>query len=94
MSLKLASIESFSFDGEELGAAGAAALRKVKTLANSAPQGRLFAAIATLTDLSATTAKALDDGEPARARHVARQLADAGEAAIPNALHNVAPRRA
>jgi thioredoxin-like negative regulator of GroEL len=43
-------VEHFSFDGESVGAAGAAALRKVKSLAEAAPQGRLFAAIATLAD--------------------------------------------
>jgi hypothetical protein len=43
-------VEHFSFDGESVGAAGAAALRKVKSLAESAPQGRLFASIATLAD--------------------------------------------
>ncbi len=44
------SVEHFSFDGEIVGAAGAAALRKVKSLAEAAPQGRLFAAISTLSD--------------------------------------------
>jgi hypothetical protein len=43
-------VEAFSFDGESVGAAGAAALRKVKSLAEAAPQGRLFAAISTLSD--------------------------------------------
>jgi thioredoxin-like negative regulator of GroEL len=52
-------VEHFSFDGEivgqtfdsaAIGAAGAAALRKVKSLADAAPQGRLFAAISTLAD--------------------------------------------
>jgi hypothetical protein len=42
--------ETFSFDGESVGVAGAAALRKVKFLAESAPQGRLFSAISTLSD--------------------------------------------
>ena len=49
-------VENFSFDGEAVGAAGAAALRKVKSLAESAPQGRLFAAIATLADNSGKAA--------------------------------------
>ncbi|MCA0434558.1 MAG: hypothetical protein LCH46_15010 [Proteobacteria bacterium] len=53
-------IETFSFDGEAVGAAGAAALRKVRSLADSAPPGRLFAAIATLTDTSAEAAKAFE----------------------------------
>jgi hypothetical protein len=43
-------VETFSFDGENVGVAGAAALRKVKFLAEAAPQGRLFAAISTLSD--------------------------------------------
>jgi hypothetical protein len=42
--------EHFSFDGEAVAAAGAAALRKVKSLAEAAPQGRLFAAISSLSD--------------------------------------------
>jgi thioredoxin-like negative regulator of GroEL len=42
--------ETFSFDGESVGPAGAAALRKVKFLAEAAPQGRLFSAISTLAD--------------------------------------------
>jgi hypothetical protein len=45
-----------SFDGQAVGAAGAAALRKVKSLAETAPQGRLFAAIATLADNSGKAA--------------------------------------
>jgi hypothetical protein len=49
-------MEQFSFDGEAVGAAGAAALRKVKSLAEAAPQGRLFAAIATLADNSGKAA--------------------------------------
>jgi hypothetical protein len=43
-------IESFTFSGEAVGVAGAAALRRVKSLAESAPPGRLFASIATLAD--------------------------------------------
>jgi hypothetical protein len=50
-------IEKFSFDGEAVGAAGAAALRKVRSLAEAAPQGRLFAAISTLTDNSGKAAQ-------------------------------------
>ncbi len=84
MSFKLAAMESFSFDGETIGAAGAAALRRVKTLADQAPQGRLFASIATLTDMSAATAGALEHGETQKATHIARKLADHGEAKLPN----------
>jgi hypothetical protein len=84
MSFKMASMESFSFNGEEIGAAGGAALRKVKTLADSAPKGRLFAAIATLDELSTTTTAALEAGNLPRAQHVAAKLARAGEIKMPN----------
>ena len=50
-------IESFSFSGEAVGIAGAAALRKVRPLAEAAPPGRLFSAIATLADTSANAAR-------------------------------------
>lgn len=49
-------IDSFSFSGEAVGVAGAAALRKVRPLAEAAPPGRLFASISTLADTSATAA--------------------------------------
>jgi hypothetical protein len=50
-------IESFSFNGESVGAAGASALRGIKSLADTAPQGRLFASIASLADTSAMAAQ-------------------------------------
>jgi hypothetical protein len=45
-------IESFSFDGETVGASGAAALRRLPRLSEIAPQGRMFDAIASMADLS------------------------------------------
>ena len=57
MTAALSNIESFSFDGETVGAAGAAALRKVRPLAEAAPHGRLFASISTLADTSAMAAR-------------------------------------
>lgn len=43
----------FCFAAEGMaGTAGASALRKVRSLAEAAPSGRLFGAIATLSDLS------------------------------------------
>ncbi len=84
MSTKLASIETFSFDGEDFGATAASALRKVKSLADSAPTGRLFASIATLTEMSAATAGALEKGQLEKASTLARKLADAGEARLPS----------
>jgi hypothetical protein len=84
MSFKMASVETFSFDGESFGASGAAALRKVKSLADTAPAGRLFASIATLTDMSAATTAALEKGQLEKATHVAAKLGKAGELKIPN----------
>jgi hypothetical protein len=63
-------MESFSFGGEPAGIAGAAALRKVKSLAETAPQGRLFAAIATLADSSAAAAEAYEAAGLAELRSV------------------------
>lgn len=53
-------IESFSFNGEHVGIAGATALWKVRSLAERAPTGRLFDTIATLSDTSAAAAKAYE----------------------------------
>ncbi len=58
--VKAASIESFSFNGEAVGAAQANALRGVKSLADRAPSGRLFASIATLADTAADAALAFE----------------------------------
>lgn len=83
MTTKLASMETFSFDGENIGASGASALRKVKSLADNAPVGRLFASIATLTEMSATTAKLLEEGNLDKASRQAKSLSDAGEPKLP-----------
>jgi hypothetical protein len=84
MSSKLATIETFSFDGEDFGASAANALRRVKSLADSAPTGRLFASIATLTEMSTATSVALEKGQMEKAVTMARKLADAGEAKLPS----------
>jgi hypothetical protein len=53
MAGKRATLEEYSFAAEGMtGTSCAAALRRVRSLADSAPIGRAFAAIATLTDLS------------------------------------------
>lgn len=62
-------IENFSFDGEAVGIAGAAALRKVRSLAEAAPQGRLFASISTLTDPSGKAATEYEAASLAVLRH-------------------------
>ena len=53
-------IDSFTFNGENVGIAGATALWKVRSLAERAPTGRLFATIATLADTSAAAAQAYE----------------------------------
>ena len=84
MNTKLASIETFSFDGEDFGASAASALRRVKSLADSAPAGRLFASIATLTEMSAATTIALEKGQIEKATSIARRLADVDEVKLPS----------
>jgi len=94
MSSKFAPIESFSFAGEAYGSAGAAGLRKVRTLAQSAPTGRLFASITTLTEMSASATKALEQGDFKRAQHVAQKLAASGEASIPDVIKSRSRKQA
>ena len=84
MNTKLASIETFSFDGEDFGASAASALRRVKSLADSAPTGRLFASIATLTEMSTASTNALEKGQLEKATSIARRLAEAGESKLPS----------
>ncbi len=84
MNFKMASVETFSFDGESFGASGANALRKVKSLADTAPTGRLFASIATLTEMSGATSAALEKGQLENAAIIAKKLAQAGESKLPS----------
>ncbi len=84
MTFKMASVETFSFDGESFGTSGANALRKVKSLADSAPTGRLFASIATLTEMSSATTAALEQGHLEKATSIAVKLAKAGESKLPS----------
>jgi hypothetical protein len=53
MTIKSRMVEEFSFTSEDnFAGACSSALRKVRSLADSAPIGRLFASIATLSDMS------------------------------------------
>lgn len=83
MTAKMTTAETFSFDGESFGASGANALRKVKSLAESAPTGRLFASIATLTDMSSAATSAAEKGQLEKAAMIAQKLANAGESRLP-----------
>lgn len=93
-------IDSFSFSGEDAGVSAAVALRKVRPLAECAPPGRLFAAISTLADTSATAANEFEaaclaelNAEAAKAaKHLARgtrmakRLKETAEAIYPAPL--------
>ena len=69
MTVKPGSIDSIAFAAEGMaGTAGAAALKKVRSLAQAAPSGRTFAAIATLSELSQTAEDHLRAGTDALAR--------------------------
>jgi hypothetical protein len=89
-------IETFSFGGELAGVAGAAALRKTRSLVETAPHGRLFASISTLADTSAAAAasyeaaglaelRSLSDEYLAKGNRIAKRLKTArgSEAATP-----------
>ena len=60
MSAQARPVEEFSFTGEEVGIAGGQALTRVQSLIDTAPIGRLFDAIATLSELSMATAQQLE----------------------------------
>lgn len=60
--------ENFFEAGGLAGTAGAAALRKVRSLAKVAPPGRAFAAIATLTEMSRRIEGRLEASEEALTR--------------------------
>jgi hypothetical protein len=83
MSFNLATAESFSFDGESFGVSGANALRKVKSLAELAPTGRLFTSIATLAEISNGTAIALEKNQFEKASALAAQLGEVDEIKMP-----------
>jgi hypothetical protein len=66
MAARAGMIEEFSFAAEGLtGTAASAALRRVRSLADSAPPGRLFNSIATLTEMSRRIETSLEAGSAA-----------------------------
>lgn len=68
MTVRRESVDGFCFAAEGMAAtAAAASLRRLGTLAEAAPAGRLFAAITTLSDMSATVTRALEEGHDALA---------------------------
>lgn len=82
MGVRSGSVTELCYAAEGLsGTAAASSLRRLGNLMDQAPSGRLFSAIATLTDLSAKAAKALEDGSSALAKgddtEAARKLSSA-----------------
>ena len=68
MTVRRGSIDGICFAAEGMaGTAGASSLRRLQSLAAAAPAGRLFAAITTLTEMSAKATRALEDGHDAMA---------------------------
>lgn len=69
MTVRRNSVDGICFAAEGMaGTAGASSLRRLHSLADAAPAGRLFAAITTLTDMSAKATRALEDGGSALAK--------------------------
>ncbi len=72
MAVRMGRIEEFSFSAEDNAAtACAATLRKVKSLADVAPVGRLFDSIATLAETAANINQSLTTND---LRKAARQM--------------------
>lgn len=69
MTARRTSVDGICFAAEGMaGTAASSGLRRLHTLAEAAPAGRLFAAISTLSELSAKATRALEDGGAALAR--------------------------
>jgi hypothetical protein len=70
MTARRGSMDAICFAAEGMaGTAAASTLRRFQSLADAAPAGRLFAAITTLTEMSAKAAKSLEDGSAALGRN-------------------------
>ncbi len=107
MAATKSAIESFDFDGEEVGASAATALRKLLSLSETAPKGRMFSSISTMADLSdqaalefetAAAAELNNESEAAesslhRGMRLARRLKDVFGAQTPIELPNFIRRK-
>ena len=91
MTIKSRMVEEFSFTGEDnLAGACSSALRKVRSLADSAPIGRLFASIATLSDMSNQIGQSLAGDDLASAAKLMKAYAtpaSMAETATPLPMH-------
>ena len=91
MTIKSRMVEEFSFTGEDnLAGACSGALRKVRSLADTAPIGRLFASISTLTDMSSQIGQSLAADDLAGAANLMKAYAkpaSLAETATPLPMH-------
>ena len=91
MTIKSRMVEEFSFSNEDnIAGACSGALRKVRSLADSAPIGRLFASIATLSDMSNQIGQSLAYDDLASAANLMKAYAKPttlAETATPLPMH-------
>ena len=89
MTVKTSMIEEFSFSSEEdIAGACSNALRRVRSLADSAPIGRLFASITTLSEANAQIADAMAASDLAKAaKHIKNYAAPMVAEATPLPMH-------
>ncbi len=89
MTVKTGLVEEFSFSSEEnIAGACSNALRKVRSLADTAPIGRLFASITTLSETTSSIndAMAVSDFGTA-AKHIRKYGASMAAEATPLPIH-------
>ena len=91
MTIKSRMVEKFSFSSEDnIAGACSSALRKVRSLADSAPIGRLFASISTLSDMSNQIGQSLASDDLANAAKLMKSYAtpaSLAETATPLPMH-------
>ncbi len=89
MTMKFTMVEEFSFSHEDnVATACSNVLRKVRSLADTAPIGRLFASIATLSETSSHIDRSLDAGDlSGAARQMKKYAAPAVADSEPLPMH-------
>lgn len=89
MTVKSGVVEEFSFSNEDnIAGACSSALRRVRSLADSAPIGRLFASITTLSDATSNISDAMAASDFASAaKHIRKYGAPLAAEATPLPMH-------
>ena len=89
MTVKTGMVEEFSFSNEEnIAGACSNALRRVRSLADTAPIGRLFASITTLSEATANITDAMAASDfAAAAKHMKKYGAPVAAEATPLPMH-------